>query len=815
MGHIPMPSPLIAPRLLRFAFAQSSRVARLPLASVAAPIITRLLSNIAALILLLASGTSHAQVWFSGEKSVAAADLTANRALQTIPLALNASALAADSRSGVVWVLASQRLGKYLVTGQIELDVALKDVGLDGATVMALDGRDSSLWLGEGNGNGTTRSLFKLNSAGSILARFASPDTPEALAVDLEGVVWLLAKKHVYAFSPSGQSLVALDANPFFDGEPKFLAVDAAHDLIWLAGEKRLIAMRASAPATSVLNIALPEAARGVALDAEKGVLWALTEKTILAFDANGQQIDRRDLAAAGVDSPRFIVFEPSLRSPVVAHNRGLTRFPASPLAAITLALVTEPKLIATGSVDLRTTLALETPQAGSLINRSTPDFVLNITQACSGNPCTLPVPPVERYRVSATLNGGEVGSGFAFDSALNKARYRPQSALPENLNTFQAEVTDAFGNISNRVSATFTVDTIPPAIIDLSPSAGSLTNITPINITGGLSEPATLIVAGQSVAVMADRRFATNAALTEGVNSIVLEAIDAAGNMGRRTLAVSLDTVPPAFIELNPAPGFLTNRTSIEISGRLSEEATLVLGQEILVPTADKTFAKVVALVESNNDFVLRATDRAGNVANRSLRIIRDTIAPRLLNITPADRSTVTNSAVQIVGTFDEAASISLVFAGITQSSRGSTFTFLVSLLVGPNLLTLRATDAAGNSTEQQLSITVVSPVPPEDATYLTVWDAFKTALVGGNKALALEYVAVSSRERYARVFDDLGPVMSDVFASLYDLKRVSVEGDIAEYFVNQKEDGTGREMGFFVYFVKEGDGVWRIANL
>ena len=144
MDHFPISSSLNAFRLRRFAFAQPIRVARLPLAFVAAPIITRLLSNIAALILLLASGTSHAQVWFTGEKSLTATDLAANRALQSIPLALNASALAVDSRSGYVWALTLQRLGKYSPTGQIELDVALKDAGLDGATVMAVDGRDSS-----------------------------------------------------------------------------------------------------------------------------------------------------------------------------------------------------------------------------------------------------------------------------------------------------------------------------------------------------------------------------------------------------------------------------------------------------------------------------------------------------------------------------------------------------------------------------------------------------------------------------------------------------------------------------------------------
>ena len=809
-----MPSKMIAPRPRRFAFAQPGPADRLPLASMTTQFASRLMAGIAALLILLTSGATIAQVWFSGDKSVAATDLPANRALQSIPLALNASALAVDSRSGYVWALTSLRLGKYSPSGQIELDVALKDAGLDGATVMAVDGRDSSLWIGEGNGNGTTRSLSKLNSAGSTVTRVVSPDIPDALAVDMEGVVWLLAKKRIYAFSPSGQSLAALDANPIFDGEPKFLAVDAAHDLIWLAGEKRLIAMRASAPAMSVLSIALPEVVRGVALDAEKGVLWALTEKTMLAFDASGQQIDRRDLAAAGVDSPRVIVFEPSLRSSVVAHNRGLTRFPASPLAPITLALVTEPKLLAAGSVDLRTTLALETPQRGSLINRSTPDFVLNITQACSGNPCTLPLPPVERYRVSATLNGSDVGSGFTYEPEFNKARYRPLLPLPENLNTFQAEVTDAFGNRSNRVSATFSIDTIAPVITDLLPATGSVVNTTSINITGGVSEPATLKVAGQPVAVTADRRFATNAALIEGVNSIVLEAIDAAGNTGRRTLAITLDTVPPAFIELNPAPGFLTNRTSFEISGRLSEGATLGLGQETLVLAADNSFTKVVALVEGNNDFVLHATDRAGNVATRSLRIIRDTIAPRLLNLTPADGTAVNAATVHVSGAFDDAVRVTLTGAVGSQSVATAVFAFELPLQPGANAFSLKAIDAAGNETISPFSITR-TVVEFGDAPFFAVWDGMNAALRAGNIDQALTYLTSGAKEKYRPVFSALIAVMPTIIGSYSRPSRGQVTEDMAEYAIMRFIEADGDKQVFFIYFVKSDNGIWLIESM
>ena len=109
MDPIPMPSTLIVPRLPCPVLAQPGSVTQLPLTGIAAQIVSRLMIGIVALALLSTSGASLAQIWLTGEKSLASADLAANRVLQSIPLAFNASALAVDSRSGFVWALTSQR----------------------------------------------------------------------------------------------------------------------------------------------------------------------------------------------------------------------------------------------------------------------------------------------------------------------------------------------------------------------------------------------------------------------------------------------------------------------------------------------------------------------------------------------------------------------------------------------------------------------------------------------------------------------------------------------------------------------------------
>ena len=122
-------------------------------------------------------------------------------------------------------------------------------------------------------------------------------------------------------------------------------------------------------------------------------------------------------------------------------------------------------------------------------------------------------------------------------------------------------------------------------------------------------------------------------------------------------------------------------------------------------------------------------------------------------------------------------------------------------------------AVDAQGATAEKSITVTLAHD--PVDAPYLTVWDAFTAALIAGDKSTALQYVSFTSRARYERVFDDLAGNMFEVFDSLYNLQRIEANDTYAEYFVNQIDDDTGIVYAHFIYFVKDGDGIWRISTL
>ena len=86
-------------------------------------------------------------------------------------------------------------------------------------------------------------------------------------------------------------------------------------------------------------------------------------------------------------------------------------------------------------------------------------------------------------------------------------------------------------------------------------------------------------------------------------------------------------------------------------------------------------------------------------------------------------------------------------------------------------------------------------------------------SALIAGDKARALSYLNVQAKTKYGPVFDALIPQMSNIVTSYSPLQRVDISENIGEYAVNRTIDGVDRI--FFIYFLLDADGVWRLDSM
>jgi len=587
-----------------------------------------------ALSLIVFSRLAFADVWVADDKSLYKLDLTANQTTLTVSSS-GTLALAVDAKDGSVWTLTDKTLAKRSSAGAVVFQLDLKTLGLSGALNFSLDVRDGSLWIGEGEGlpNGNTRLFAHIAGNGSIIGAYPSPGGISGIAVALDQSVWVLGNKRLLHYTPQG-AVQSPTSSPSINGDPKLFLVDSIGAWVWVSAQKRLIRIDAHAQPAAPLSISVAEDATALASDEQRGVIWVLAGKLLIAYDSAGTLKTSIDTEALGIKSANSLAFDPVTRSLLVGNDKGVTRLSQDGASPILIPTAKQINLVGVSSFTLDTRLSLVAPTDGTLSNNATLPLALQLRALCSGSDCGFGNGFYHGYILSVKVNGQEIGSAFTIDPNTGKATYQPTTRYAEGLNTVVARATDSFGQVSNTVNFSFTIDTIPPSFMDLAPADGMLTTKAPQTIKGRISEPGSLTINNQNVPLNPDLSFSYSTALLEGKNSFDLLATDRAGNVGHSSLNYVLDTLPPAApvvaqILLGSVSGGVTLVNGL--AGSVEPNARVVItnlrtGLSVTV-LADATGAFTAWIAAQGGDTItFVAADAAGN---KSPAVNKPTPAP------------------------------------------------------------------------------------------------------------------------------------------------------------------------------------------
>ncbi len=168
----------------------------------------------------------------------------------------------------------------------------------------------------------------------------------------------------------------------------------------------------------------------------------------------------------------------------------------------------------------------------------------------------------------SARMSKTTITNGYRFT-------YTPQAALEDGAKALEITASDNDGNVATVVSATFTVDTIPPTLTINEPTSGLITNQSNLIVKGvtndTTSSPVTVtIVHGAKIyepAVDDNGAFTQAVVLVEGTNTIKVTAMDAAGKTTEITLTVDLDTTVPTVKSVVMSPNPVNESGSVVIT--------------------------------------------------------------------------------------------------------------------------------------------------------------------------------------------------------------------------------------------------------
>lgn len=266
-----------------------------------------------------------------------------------------------------------------------------------------------------------------------------------------------------------------------------------------------------------------------------------------------------------------------------------------------------------------------------------------------------------------------------------------------------------------------------------------------------------------------------------------------------------------------SPAAGSVINFGTARIRGDVNVAAGTEVGvtvNGVVAEVSGGQFAAVIPLELGANTVTATLVDAAGNSTSDSITVqvpARQEEPLRLRAIPSSGLSPLTVRLDVSSLLRQRIVRFELDFEGdgvvdlVTPTFDGVTFTYATERLFFP---TVTVTDVSGARTSATAIVNVFA-LPD----LVAKWNAMKDALRRGDVTGALRFIAGESRERYQGIFTALTSDLPSIDSILTDIRLVAVRRTTAE-FEMLRLGADGVERSFYILFVRDGDGFWRLQS-
>ncbi len=250
------------------------------------------------------------------------------------------------------------------------------------------------------------------------------------------------------------------------------------------------------------------------------------------------------------------------------------------------------------------------------------------------------------------------------------------------------------------------------------------------------------------------------------------------------------------------------------------SEIGVTVNGRPALV-SGNEFAANLVELAPGANTLIVRATDDEGNAAEAEVNVTGQA-GFDYITMTPSAESGLSPMTVDldITATFDlagtsasanysgPAAADSLVFNSVTsltaQMSVPGIYTFNVEI-----------TDASSNTYTDSVAVLVLDPAA-FDAFLKAKWNGMKTALAAQDVEGGVSYMLERSQDKYRDALNAIIVDLPQLFNNTENIEMIYARKNRIKYRINRLHDieGTPVNITYYIYFIKNKDGIWKIEQ-
>jgi YVTN family beta-propeller protein len=133
--------------------------------------------------------------------------------------------------------------------------------------------------------------------------------------------------------------------------------------------------------------------------------------------------------------------------------------------------------------------------------------------------------------------------------------------------------------------------------------------------------------------------------------------------------------------------------------------------------------------------------------------------------------------------------------------------YTFAVEGIYYP---TITITDAQGDTYSDVIAITVLSKTEM-DSLLKEKWVGMKDALANGDIAAALKFISENSQKMYRYNFELMKELVPTIIQSISGIYMDELSNKVAKYHMNAVQDG--EEYSFYLEFIKNNEGLWKMS--
>lgn len=265
--------------------------------------------------------------------------------------------------------------------------------------------------------------------------------------------------------------------------------------------------------------------------------------------------------------------------------------------------------------------------------------------------------------------------------------------------------------------------DTTPPVLTIEQPPDNSITSAAQVSVSGTFSgQSPTTITVNSIAAIINGQSFSATVPLVEGTNTLTVVATDAHANRTELSRTVIRDTTAPTLAISSPSNDAVLRQVAIVGTATDALPVSVTANGIPLVFDNEETFSTELELSEGPQQVHIMAIDAAGNQSEETRNVRVDLTAPVISEVTPVNGA-LGDSPVAVQGRITDASVVTVTVNG-SAASVGSDSRFIAQVPVDEagTLITIIATDAAGNETTSNLTVGLQDRTAPTGPTLFPV---------------------------------------------------------------------------------------------